>query len=567
MCGIVGVLQYKSEIPREIRQRALKILFSDTMLKTETRGLDATGLYQVHSDGDWAMTKTGIRASEWLFLDGKTSEDPVVYSDFMDSWLDHPQELAALVGHCRKATMGSRGRDNDDNHPFAVQLDERDAILGIHNGTLDNHELIFKNLPQMLKRQGQVDSEAIFHLLFHLSEHGTKPWDGGMLKTMGKRLDGSAACVVVNTRFPHLVATWRFGRPMEYFLLSPLNMVIICSERKFVESALEKYDLYRMLFDHELPELEKYDTALTERDFRIFDTSKPWPAGKPGFKDLPNISTRGDMKPFSGGMEAGWYTPTTTPASTGGAGTSQAYGRGGYAAGSQAAIGAGTGTQAKTTKLPGAASAQALSAAADASRREDDDTAVVVEVEIGNQGESQEALERAKSMGICTHYDSSKEIGDSLGITADEVAKLNHVELSNLVAKSHFNFGYAVSRFDTRSSVEATRKKGRELTRRLEKAGEKKLRAESKIWELKHLATVMLALSNSGYVVNEENIDLSLSAFDKLPKSRREDILKRARTILTDRSVLKVANQLRARYRQAKQKVRAQKESAATPKD
>ena len=44
MCGIVGIIQYKSAVPREIRHRALKILFSETMLKTEIRGKDATGI-------------------------------------------------------------------------------------------------------------------------------------------------------------------------------------------------------------------------------------------------------------------------------------------------------------------------------------------------------------------------------------------------------------------------------------------------------------------------------------------------------------------------------------------
>ena len=117
MCGIVGILQYDSEVSREVRHRALKILFSEAMRKTETRGEDATGIYQVHTDGDWAMTKKGIRASEWLFLDGEDSDDPIVYSDFMDSWLEHPQELTALVGHCRKATVGSKGKDNDDISP------------------------------------------------------------------------------------------------------------------------------------------------------------------------------------------------------------------------------------------------------------------------------------------------------------------------------------------------------------------------------------------------------------------------------------------------------------------
>jgi len=568
MCGIVGVLQYESKVPREIRQKALKILFSEAMLKTEVRGEDATGIYQVHQMrdgedyGDWAMTKKGIKASEWLFQDGATSEDPVVYSDFMDSWLEHPKELTALVGHCRKATVGSKGRDNDDNHPFAIQLDERNAILGIHNGTLNNHELIFKNLPGLLKRQGQVDSEAIFHLMYHLSEHGTKPWDAEMMKTLGKRLDGAAACIVVNTRFPHLVATWRVARPMEYFLIAPLNIVIICSEKKFVDSALEKYEFIRRMLDPQLPKLEKYDTSLTEKDFRIFDTSKPWPAGSPGFKDMNEISERGDMKPYNVPLEAGWFTPSTTTTPATGTGTGTTYGTtGGYsgakatgATSSALALSAGA---AKTTKYHGTGAAKATPATDD---KKDDDEVSIVEVEIGSQEEAERATEKAKSLGICTHYDSEQEVAKTIGLSPLELDKLPKLDLANALAKAHFNFGYAVSRFDTKTEVEKTRKKGRELTKRLEKAEEKKKRSGNRIWELKQLITLMLALNDSNYSISEQNIGVSLSAFADLGEERRKDIMAQAKDILGDKHVMKVVGQLRTRYKEAKQRKQKRRE-------
>ncbi|RLA57804.1 MAG: hypothetical protein DRR04_12185, partial [Gammaproteobacteria bacterium] len=145
MCGIVGVLQYKSEVPVDVRERALRILFSEALIKTETRGEDATGVYQVHSDGDWMMTKKGVKSSEWAYTRAN-DEDHMVYQDLMDTWSAHASPMTALVGHCRKATVGSKGADNNDNHPFAIQVDEKNALLGIHNGTLDNHEIIIDKL-------------------------------------------------------------------------------------------------------------------------------------------------------------------------------------------------------------------------------------------------------------------------------------------------------------------------------------------------------------------------------------------------------------------------------------
>lgn len=534
MCGIVGVVQYKSKIPREVRQRALRILFSEAMLKTEVRGEDATGIYQVHTDGDWLLTKKGVKASQWMFLDRKESQDPIVYSDLMDHWGQHAQEMTALVGHCRKATVGSKGKDNDDNHPFAVQLDEKNAILGIHNGTLENHELIFKNLPPMLKRQGQVDSEAIFHLMFHLSEHGTKPWSGEILNNLGRRLDGAYACIVVNSRFPNLVATFREARPMEYFLIAPLNIVVICSEKKFVEAALEKYEFIRRLLDPQLPALKTYDTALSERDYRIFDTSREFPEGIPNYQDLARISERGEMRAYNAALESGWKVEKTTVVTT-------------YPPVVPVVTKPPTEPVVAKTSKAGEA-VRALPAVASKS---DDDSVVTVEVEIGSEAEAGQAYEKVKSLGLSVHYDSEIEIAKTLGITQIDLDKLSKVELANFLSMSHFNLGYAVARFDSKTEVEDVRKKGRDQNKRLEKAEEKKKRAENRVWELKQLISVMLALADSKFPISEKNVGISLSAFAKLNEARKKDIMDAAKDILSDKGVRQVVAQLRARYKEA----------------
>lgn len=232
MCGLVGIVQYKSKIPKDVRAKALRILFSELMLRTEVRGDDATGVYQVQKDGDWMLSKKGQKVSNWLYTRQDDDGDPVVYRDFMEMWTEHPQDLAAIVGHCRRATVGSKGEDNKDNHPFAVQLDPRAAILGVHNGTLLNHEIIFKKLEEMgghLTRQGSVDSESIFHLLYYATEHGTKPVDANVMKYLGERIEGAYAIISMNTRFPNQVVTARFERPLEFCMIRPLNVVVICS--------------------------------------------------------------------------------------------------------------------------------------------------------------------------------------------------------------------------------------------------------------------------------------------------------------------------------------------------
>ena len=547
MCGIVGVVQYKSEVSREIRQRALKILFSDTMLKTETRGEDATGLYQVHTNGDWTMTKKGLKVSEWLFQNANESGDQFVYSDFMDSWLQHPEELTSLVGHCRKATVGSRGKDNEDNHPFAVQVDKDNAILGIHNGTLDNHEVIFDKLPKMLKRQGKVDSESIFHLMFHLSEHGTKPWTGEMIKVLGRRIQGAYACIVVNSKFPSRVATFRDGRPMEFFLISPLNIVLICSEKKFAEAALDKYEFIRRMLDPGLPELQTYDQALAERDYRIFDTTKEFPRGQPTYQDINSISEKGEVRGFSTPIEADWKVekPTTSPTkpnATYGGNSAHSYPNN------------QSNAAARITKHSASNPGSSVRALPATTKKDDDDIVTIVEAEIGGEADAKKASEEARSLGICTHYDQEVEIARSIGMTQVEVDKLTKVELANLVATCHFNFGYAVSRFDSKKETESIRSKGRELTKRLEQVETKKLRAQNHLWERNQLITIMFALATSKYQINLQNIGISLAAFSSLTKDRRNQILATAKTIFEDKSVRTAIGQLHERYKDAEER-------------
>lgn len=572
MCGIVGVIQYKSAVPKELRQKALKILFSEAMLKTETRGKDATGLFQVMSDGDWMMAKKAQKSTDWLFVDRSNPkcEDPVVYADFVDSWGEHPQELSTLVGHCRAKTVGSTA--NENNHPFAIQLDERNALLGVHNGTLYNHEMIFERLPQVVERQGSVDSEAIFHLLYYLTEQGTKPITSDTIQSLGKKLDGSYACVVVNSRFPNKIAVFRNERPLELFMIAPINIVIVVSVKSFVDSALEKYSFIRRLIDPTLPELRKEDRMLPERDFRIFDTELEFPKNeKMVWNDFETISQKGEVRRLSEELEDGWKDPKNSKPVTkpygsyntgmGGAGGAGAAGRSVGGVGNASA--GNSASSAKTTK-PGPASSSKLPVALPAkagagNKAGDDDASVLVEMEIGSEADARKAYEKAASLGICTHHDTLQEVAESSGRTETAIKEMGTVELANILARTYFNMGYAVSRVDTKNESSTIRRKGREALQTLEKSEEKKKRAQNHVWEYKAVIQLLLALAKEDYVLDADNIDLLLSAFPGLNEQRKKDVLKAARELLGSEDTRQLVGNLVTRCRVAergKMKVR-----------
>lgn len=564
MCGIVGVIQYQSKISREVRHRALKILFSETMLKTETRGRDATGLYQVHEDGDWMMTKKGQKVTDWLFLERDDKlEDPIVYSEIMSAWIEHPKELRAIVGHCRAATVGSKGKDNNDNHPFAVQLDEHNALLGIHNGTLINHELIFKKLPDVLPRHGNVDSEAIFHFMYHLTNAGQKPVDGEMLQYLGKRLDGAYAVIMMNSRFPEQVVTFRKERPMEYFLLAPLNMVVVVSDRKFVESALEKYEFIRQMgLDPELPKLQFATRTLLEKDYRIFDTSKEWPAtGTPIHGDFDKISQTGSMLGMAEKVLEDW-AGTEKSSSASHQTPYQGYAYVDVKATAAKETTPGILTPVKTTKKsePGKLPASAPAAADDAAGA----AGAIVEIPItatGSEAEAAQARQYAKALGVMVEYDTPGEIAKSLGVDEKELGQMRGVDLANRLAQFHFSFGYGAARLQNKRDGEDLRKKAQDQTAKMECALGKQRKAQYHIWEQRQVITILLALHAGGYALTSKNVARSLSAFAELQADRRTAIQKAATNLMESPDTLKLVENLVKCFKETEKKSSEKKSS------
>lgn len=543
MCGIAGIIQFESKISKELRHKALRILFSELMLRTESRGEDATGLYQVMANGEWLMTKKAQKATEWVFMshDDEKCKDPVTYTDIMDSWIEHPKELSAVVGHCRARSVGLL--TNDNNHPFVIQLDERNCLLGVHNGTLLNHELIFDRLPKTIERQGTVDSEAIFHFIYHQTERGTKPITSETLQHVAKRLEGSFACVAVNSRFPNQIVVFRDGRPMEFCAIAPLNIVILASEKRFIDSSLETYKFIRKFIDSNLPQLRWENKTLLDRSFRIFDTLKEFPTEKFTWTCLDNISESGDTRAFNAPILEDWKdTPVTYPYS-------------GKVKKEENANKPNSNLATKETGITSRSSRILLPTTVDNKKIESkEDTGVIVEVEIGSEDEANKGYEKAKLLGLCVHYDTKKEVAISLTKTEENLERMNTVELANYLSKNHFNLGYACSRVDFKNETKDIRTKGRALLGKLEKSEEKKKKAQNHVWEYRTIIQIILALSNSQYQINLANIELVIKSFQELNEDRRKAVLTSATGVFKSSDTKTILGNLEKEFIAAEEK-------------
>jgi len=255
MCGIIGAISFGKVDPEmeKIRREATAFLVTELLQITQERGRDATGVSALFDDGNYFGVKMGIPSPEFIVRFGNKETD---YNGFLEVIREAKAPMRVVMGHCRKSSVGN-SKDNNNNHPIKVG-----NIIGVHNGTLTNHEAIFKKLGG--KRDGNVDSEAIMRLIHYLSHQGKEPFTVKMMKEVCRRLRGTYSCIVFNGNNPHQITTFRDTRPAEIALIKPLKMAFIASKQDYLKSALIEYNkmskLYKMQV--QLPFLVKDDVEI-----------------------------------------------------------------------------------------------------------------------------------------------------------------------------------------------------------------------------------------------------------------------------------------------------------------
>lgn len=152
MCGIAGFsLSPTSNVDAVDLSRGL-------LAGIANRGGDATGAGWVDADGLVYHDKAPLRA--YKFVDG--GRHTLLAG------------AGAAILHTRAATQGSPTRDVN-NHPINLG-----GILGVHNGVIWNDDSVARDFD--ITREGEVDSEVIFHLI---RDHG--------VAVAARELSGSAS--------------------------------------------------------------------------------------------------------------------------------------------------------------------------------------------------------------------------------------------------------------------------------------------------------------------------------------------------------------------------------------
>lgn len=272
MCGIVGALRFgdlndaANEEHNWMRKASL-LITADIMENTEKRGKDATGISALFNDGRFILQKMGIDAKAFMSRFGGKKED---FQGFMKVLREYEATLKIVTGHCRKKSVGG-SFDNVNNHPIKAN-----KIVGLHNGTLKNQDIIFENLK--CKRDGDVDSEAIFRLLDYYTKGGKEPFTMEMVEDTFNRLEGTFSIIAYNIDNPNQVVVGRDGRPAEFCLIKPLKTVFIASDKSYIERALWRYNQTAALFyDGQYPRIKAADAifqTLLDDSAGIFDLTQ-----------------------------------------------------------------------------------------------------------------------------------------------------------------------------------------------------------------------------------------------------------------------------------------------------
>jgi len=241
MCGLVGAIALGKLTKKDelIRQKVMRYVTTELLLRTEDRGKDATGAAILFNNGNYAGIKRGEEASKWF---GKFGSGTDKYGSLLKIWKECEDPVKIYIGHCRKGTIGDK-EDNVNNHPIKVK-----NIVGVHNGVIRNDAEIQKHLD--CKRDGIVDSEMIFRLYHHMTNEGKEPFTMDMMETLIARLTGAFTVMAFNADNIHQFPVFRDGRDLELVFVKDLSILFMVSELKFWNSFHFQYE--RSIFYHEL---------------------------------------------------------------------------------------------------------------------------------------------------------------------------------------------------------------------------------------------------------------------------------------------------------------------------
>lgn len=236
MCGILGAIRKINSTGAVGSDVKPMIKFMKTAFNySQIRGTHSTGLIKVDS---------GYRKTAYEFKQtGGPEEDsarvaivkePVPAAKFLEDqrvvhlFATAHKFTSSYIGHTRNASSATP-YNNKNNHPHVCG-----SIIGVHNGHISNWGQVAHQFD--LKLNSRCDSEVIFALIDKLTnEHGATFKEA--INTACEHLDGSYACVVLDSKDPLKYGVFRKGAPLFFRYRSATSTLFFASTHEILSSA------------------------------------------------------------------------------------------------------------------------------------------------------------------------------------------------------------------------------------------------------------------------------------------------------------------------------------------
>ncbi len=246
MCGIAAVLLYPTERPPEMWAE-IRRSFTDNLLFNEERGREASGVAILKRNAPAAVFKSPIPASEFV-------KRPF-YTQLLDS-IDAQTTL--ILGHTRRPTKGSV-TNGSNNHPI-----QAGDVIGVHNGHINNDDKLFAECD--CEREGQVDSEIIFRLLWHELDGAFSDVGLTAVKSNLQKLEGKFVVLAGDQRQPDKLLVVKRSNPLSLHYHPEWQALIFSSRYIFLRKTFGRVVLKEnissdqiFIFDAEkLPQLTSH---------------------------------------------------------------------------------------------------------------------------------------------------------------------------------------------------------------------------------------------------------------------------------------------------------------------
>jgi glucosamine 6-phosphate synthetase-like amidotransferase/phosphosugar isomerase protein len=185
------------------------------LMASQVRGDDASGIAFVKDE------------KIFCYKDGVPASDLVVRPKYAEIIKGHNPKI--MIGHTRAKTQGD-AKDNNNNHPIVAG-----KLAMVHNGVIYNDKQIFTDFK--LKRDGEVDSEAIVRLIQHFKKMNALNTRDAIIKT-AKEVHGNMAIGVINALNERELHIMSSGNPAVLAYEKSSGIIYFASTEAILKEAL-----------------------------------------------------------------------------------------------------------------------------------------------------------------------------------------------------------------------------------------------------------------------------------------------------------------------------------------